>query len=824
MKRNIICIFLALLVLTGSASAFELRAEDEGFTLIASNEQRALLMDEKTLQLRLVDIPTGKTWNTSVMNGQQGNKTIKNTQKAAVLATFISNAQNATTNTLDSYSMSLKTENYEWKMIENGVEIIFTIGEDTFIIDDLPKAIRADKYMKMEEEAGWSSKQSKTFRDNYRAVKLEGLEQEYMIRVKDDSLSVMLIEQLYGIIFDSGVYTQADMEEDNAAVGYVCSYLPEIRVPVRYVLDGEELLFTIPCDELDFTENNEIIALDVLPYFLAADNTQEGYMLVPDGSGALIYLNNGKLSATAYNMPVYGDDALINADDYVSPRDPVALPVYAIKRTDGAMIAMIEEGAEISEITAMVSGRSDEFNRISSKFTIREIENVSLAGNESVTSPRYSSDIYQGDITIRYRWLTDENTDYVDIARAYREYLVNRGMLVPREAQEEAPFYMEVLGAARKDKFFLGIPYSSSVSATSIDQAEVIYEQAREAGIRNIHMMYSGLFRGGIKNSSLSRLKMDAQVGDTKALTALADLLRDHGDMLYPGVYWGRVHGEYAFNKLSQAARKHDGDPAQMYVFGESILKRSRTDHPAYLLAPGYLIRYTEKVMKNLEGLQLDGINLFDVGNTPVGDHKRNANVSRISAISTFEKTLEQIGGKYALILDNPLLYAFRYTTDATNLPDGDNGFAITDASIPFLQWVLDGSLSYSSASWNVESYLGIRQHLLWAMESKSSPRFTFTWEEPSVYANTEDADYLAYFSVQYEDCLSVAAECYQEYNAYYQLVKDAQVVAHQIYDNGVRTVTYDNGVQVYLNYGKTDAVVEGVSVSAGDYVIKEGV
>ena len=350
------------------------------------------------------------------------------------------------------------------------------------------------------------------------------------------------------------------------------------------------------------------------------------------------------------------------------------------------------------------------------------------------------------------------------------------------------------------------------------------FKQAREAGIRNIHMMYSGLFKGGIKNSSLSRLKMDAQVGDTKALSGLAALLRENGDMLYPGVYWGRVHGEYAFNKLSQAARKHDGDPAQMYVFGESILKRSRTDHPAYLLAPGYLIRYTEKVMKNLEGLQLDGINLFDVGNTPVGDHKRNANVSRISAISTFEKTLEQIGGKYSLILDNPLLYAFRYTTDATNLPDGDNGFAITDASIPFLQWVLDGNLSYSSASWNVESYLGIRQHLLWAMESKSSPRFTFTWEEPSVYANTEDADYLAYFSVQYEDCLSIAAECYQEYNAYYQLVKDAQVVAHQIYDNGVRTVTYDNGVQVYLNYGKTDAVVEGVSIPAGDYVIKEGV
>ena len=293
---------LLALIWAGTACAYELRAEDAGFTVAAESENRALLLNEETLQLRLVDIPTGKTWDSCVMDGQQGNKTVKNVQKSALLATFISNAQNATTTTFDSYSKSLQTGTYAWKPIENGVEIDFTIGDDTFIIDDLPKAIRADKYMNLRDNAGWDNKDLKKFQENYRAVKIEGLEQEYMIRVKDDSLSVLLIKQLHELIFTSGIYTEADMDEDNAAVNYERTYLPELGVVMRFTLDGDDLLATIPCGEITFTEDNEITTLEVLPYFLSADTSQEGYILIPDGCGALIYLNNQKAAATAYTM------------------------------------------------------------------------------------------------------------------------------------------------------------------------------------------------------------------------------------------------------------------------------------------------------------------------------------------------------------------------------------------------------------------------------------------------------------------------------------------------------------------------------------------
>ena len=827
MRRISWLLLLALVMsLFVSAYAYEMRAEDEGFTVIAENETRALLFNETTTEVRIVDLASGKTWDSAEMNGSQGNRTIKSLQKAALQASFIINSQTSpvTTTTMDSYSRSVDSGTFEWKLIDNGVEITYTIGDSAYIVDDLPKAIRVDKYLKIVENSNWSTSQKKDFDSNYRAVPQKDSDYEYMIRVKDDSLSALLIKKLYEMIFDSGVYTQQDLLEDNAVVGYERKYSPKVHLTVRYQLDGDDLLFTVPCNEISFTEGNELVSFSALPYMLTADNTQEGYILVPDGSGALISLNNQKLSATPYSMPVYGSDALINADDYVSKRTDVVLPLVAIKRTDSAMIAIIEKGMEMATINTNVSGHSDEFNRASISFSIRNLENVALAGNESITSSRYASDIYQGDVVVRYKWLTDEDSTYLDIAKTYREYLVENELLVNAEAEENAPFFMEILGAVNKDKFFLGIPYQSTVQATTIEQARKIYEMARDQGITNIQMIYTGLFSGGIKNAALTDLDLDSGIGSEKELNALTKLLEENGDAFYPGVYWGRVYTDRDFNELQDASRKHDGEPAVVYTFGEPVLKHSRTNHQGYYISPYYLGDYTEKALKNMNRLSISGLSLFDLGNTPVGDHKRKANLSRVHATGTFEEALESISGEYELMLDKPLLYAFKYADSATNLPRGDNGFAITDYSIPFLQWVLDGSVVYSSESWNTESYMGYENQLLWALESKSAPRFTFSWEKPSVYANTEDVDYMAYYSSRYTDSLSIAAEMYGIYNDFYKMVADANLVEHTILDGDVRRIVYDNGVTLYLNYSYTDALAGDVTVPAMSYVIDKEV
>ena len=61
--------------------------------------------------------------------------------------------------------------------------------------------------------------------------------------------------------------------------------------------------------------------------------------------------------------------------------------------------------------------------------------------------------------------------------------------------------------------------------------------------------------------------------------------------------------------------------------------------------------------------------------------------------------------------------------------------------------------------------------------------------------------------------------EIYAEYERFYEQVKDASIVAHELFekDDNLRIITYSNGVKVY-----EPAVIDGVSVEALDYQIKK--
>ena len=818
-------IFIVTLLLAAAcagALAYDALPEDAGFILAAETETRALLLDEKTMQVRLVNKETGERLDTAALNGKIGNKSVKNTQKSTLIVNYITNAKNGAVSAMDSYSKSIQTGSCVWQPIKNGVELRFTIGDDMLIVDDLPKGLRADKYQRLLEEAGWTSKQKKTIRENYRAVRLAGMEYEYMIRVKDDSLSVMMIKELYKLIFESGIYTQEDMAEDNAAIDHKRAYLPELFVAVRFQLDGEDLLVTIPAEEIAFTEENEVTTLDLLPYFLRADQTESGYLFVPDGSGALIECNNGKTAATAYQARVYGRDALVNAGTYATPTTNVALPVYGLKTENSAVLAIIEQGAELASIHADVSGKSDEFNRVYCRFTLREIENVSLAGNESVTSPRFNSDVYSGDIVVRYRLLSGENADYTGMARTYRDYLLRRGVLTERADDPDAPFYVEVVGAVAKKKFFAGVPYMSSVQATTIAQAGEIYDALRKLDVKNIRMIFSGLFYGGVKHAALTRADLDGGMGGARQLSDLAARLEQNGDALYPGVYAGRVYGTRGFSKLSQAPRRHDGEVAEAVVFAEPIMKKTFTAVDGYYVSPEYLAEYAEKAVKSLSRYHLGGLAVFDLGETLVGNNKRGENLSRTGAVPRYAQAFETLGAKYALLLDRPALYALPYAAAATNLPTSDNGYQITDASIPFLQMVLEGCVPCSATSWNLSAHSDLWREMLFAMESKSAPRFTFTYQSPEIFHHTQDMDYMAYYATQYTQWLEKAAAYYDEYSAFYRLVRDARISGHALLPGGLRRVTYDNGVIVWLNYGDAPAQADGATVAPHGYRISK--
>ena len=170
-------------------------------------------------------------------------------------------------------------------------------------------------------------------------------------------------------------------------------------------------------------------------------------------------------------------------------------------------------------------------------------------------------------------------------------------------------------------------------------------------------------------------------------------------------------------------------------------------------------------------------------------------------------------------MLSNPASPAYAYSSYLTDIPGDDSGVRVLDASIPFMQIVLDGYKTYSSESLNRES-TDVYAHFMQAIEGKSVPKFTFMYEDSYLLEGTEQEDF---FAVDYSYWKDKVGAYYQEYSAFYDKVKDATIVGHEVYDRNekLRIVTYSNGVKIYFNYSDLEEKIDGVTVSAFSYVIQ---
>ena len=113
--------------------------------------------------------------------------------------------------------------------------------------------------------------------------------------------------------WDACGYTVEDLRYDNEENGVIS----EVKQSVRYVfdivyeLDGAGLKVSLDLGGMDISgpHPNEI---HLLPYFVCGASDEDGYILVPDGSGALIGFNNGKINAPQFSMKVYGQDTALS--------------------------------------------------------------------------------------------------------------------------------------------------------------------------------------------------------------------------------------------------------------------------------------------------------------------------------------------------------------------------------------------------------------------------------------------------------------------------------------------------------------------------------
>ena len=578
----------------------------------------------------------------------------------------------------------------------------------------------------------------------------------------------------------------------------VTAHVPDDSI----VEDGEEYMIgtvcIYPCMGLSYLDYNE------------------GYMLIPDGNGALIYLTDkeGRFN-TGFTSVVYGDDAgfsdtssanlLWNRYQMITEANRIIAPVWGIAHTDDQMayLAVIEEGAERASIEANPNGVTLDYNRAYAKFTLRKLYTQPTSNNTSSGSFHLvETDRSHSDLKIQFLFLTGEHANYAGMANAYREYLLANGTLSVLE-DNEFRTRVDFLGTEREE-FIIG---TKAVVMTTVDDIYEIYEDLKEAGVTDILSVYKGWQKGGLWNIPITTYKADNKIGGTKKLTQLMQDAEEAGIAFYLYNEALRINPDEqnaTFNTIKKINKKKYEEYTYKDVYEKmAYLTPARSNTLLNKFANSYL-------QQGVDRLCVAGIT-----NTMFSYSYGGKFYSRFDCADSYKETLAALDEKLSLVLEQPSAYLWSDMEAFLDMPMYASDYIYEDESVPFLSLVLKGVVPVYSEYVNFEA--NKEEFFLKLIETGTYPSFYVTKESSAdlIYTNSSDV-----YSSQYTVYKNEIVEYSKELAAVDEAVEGAVITGHEILANSVRVVTYSNGVKIYLNYSKNSQTVDGHSLEGMSYKV----
>lgn len=791
-----------------------------GMIKVAETGALELLYQETTAEIAVKDKRSGKIWYSNPVDREEdtlANKTEKARMSSVLSVSYYDTA--ARKYSMVSYTDSVEKDQFEAELINNGIRVTYTMGEVNSAESRIPRFITADR---LEEKivSKLSDREARFIQKRY--AESQNLEGFLEIR-KDVFSSPAYLKRVLEDLEEAG-YTEEDRAYDNEASGYVHeSVKPYVKLAIEYVLENDRLKVTVPLSEMENEESMRVSDIEVLGFFGAGSREEAGYMLVPSGSGALINFNNGKEKEDSYVQSVYGIDPVLAQKTQMQNMQTGRLPIFGIKKEDGAFLAVIEDGQAFASISADVSGKKNGYNSVSSAYSIRTTEEISVSGLKSMVKTVVEEEGYGGDISITYGFLTKEQSDYTGMANYYQDYLVEKGVLSRKETQEVPKFFLDILGSVQKKEITLGVQHHTVIALTTYEQAGEILDILASMGISQVEMRYRGWFNRGVNHDVAKDIDLDGAVGSKRELQQLAERLNEQGGGLYPEVNFSLVpYNTDHYSATYEASRQISGQTILKAPYNPATLTMGSEKNEnlvTYVNSPNALAKQVNGFVKDFKKLPVANLSLADLGDVLNSDKTEKRRIDRDTARLIAEEQmgrLEEAADK--LMISGGNAYSLAYADSVVDVPSTSDGFYILDEEIPFYEMVVRGCLDYTGAAVNISSAYNEQEALLRMVEYGLAPHFVFSYK-PS--GELKDTALESYFSTCYQDWIDTAAKFYQTAGEVQAKVYNARITGHIIHDNGVREVIYDNGVRILINYSDTDVTVDGETISAKSYRIK---
>ncbi|TNF08439.1 MAG: hypothetical protein EP317_03110, partial [Bacillota bacterium] len=247
-----------------------------------------------------------------------------------------------------------------------------------------------------------------------------------------------------------------------------------------------------------------------LPLNQAVDNPlTPGYIMVPDGSGALMRFQEYPTTLAAYRGLVYGNDVnqqslYENGESQFVPLKQPIMPVYGMAHGNrqAAYIAYATKGDSFMEIVATPksTGTGVKYFNVHQRFVKNNVfwQIYNRSGSGYFTLPET---LFDYDIELNFSFLAGDGTnddypaDYVGMAKKYRDILVDQGKLtLNEETYEDMPMRLDFIMSDAMNSL---VGYRDVVT-TNIHQVEDILTVLKGEGVNSINSGLYGYQNGGI--------------------------------------------------------------------------------------------------------------------------------------------------------------------------------------------------------------------------------------------------------------------------------------------------------------------------------------
>lgn len=574
-----------------------------------------------------------------------------------------------------------------------------------------------------------------------------------------------------------------------------------IALAIDFSLSDRGLVVDIPQNCIEEKGDYAITSLKLLPYFADALDSNDGYFLYPDGSGAIMeFKDTSHYLESELALSIYGEILNYKNTLFVLDEDDpeVMLPVFGANINNNGFIAVFTKGAELGKVKVTPTNAVIPANAISGEFTFRRTFSDARISDSGVKM--YDEKIIQSNRTIEYMFLDEGKTTYSDMAVAYREYLMNECGIAAKAETDNIPLSLDLFMGIKEEGMFV----SSFKTVTTFEQSEIILEEFKAAGIDDIQLQLKGWTKNGYFTDP-EMFPVNKSIGGKKGLNNLIEYAHENNIS---------VSLEANFVEAAEEASGYSQRDDVMYLGNKTIFAKGGL----YILSPRKSLVNLNNFLEDAEDFDIDGVSFYSLGQYVPYNYNSDDYVTQEQTVAIWTNMLEtaKSDDDNFVSVQGGNSYVIGKADKITDLTYTDSGYQLTTKSVPFYQVAVHGLTDYTGKAANLCSDL-TKEKLKW-IEFGYIPYFELT------YSGSEDlmyTDYSLLFSSEYQNWIGDAESIYKEMNANLKDVWNSFIVSHEEVKTDVFKVTYDNGKIVYVNYTDKDVVVDRTTIEALNYVVK---